>query len=146
MAKEVRYSWEVIHGAVETLAYVAQPLNCTNILAVARGGLIPATMLSHRLVIPMEVVNVFSYRGKEKVAVPQMTQSDDQYARMRSYGPKLLIVDDILDTGDTYDLMMKHFPEAHFACLISKRPILKALHFGYCPKEVWVHFPWELRT
>ena len=78
-----------------------------NIYGLPRGGLIPAVMLSHQLGIPMAKGDI---------------------------GPDTLIVDDICDSGETLDKLVKNTKHYILFLLILKQqfciinPILHALH------------------
>ena len=114
------------------------------ILGVARGGLILAGYLSYHLVIKsFYAVNTKLYEDRTLV-VPEIL-----------YFPKnvqlghVLVVDDILDTGSTYELLEKLVSSASksfaWAVLIDKGKTKICL--DYVGQRVessrWVHFPWS---
>jgi uncharacterized protein len=66
------------------------------IVGIARGGLVPATMLSHYLGKPLEVIN-YSLRDRK---VSQASEMNDVALKIKEK-KKVLLVDDICDGGDT---------------------------------------------
>lgn len=66
------------------------------ICGIVRGGLIPATALSYKLKIPMITIN-FSTRDADKQDI-----SDETFSLFKS-GKKILLVDDIIDSGLTLE-------------------------------------------
>lgn len=142
---KVRLGWETVHLAVETLALMAVPYKPSLIVAIARGGLIPATLLSHQLNIPLKVVHAQSYEGTRRTLQKptEIIGWDKSYA---SYNT--LFVDDILDTGETRQAISRLISLPHFAVLVSKQPFTAPdhLYFATVPKDVWVEFPWENKS
>ena len=65
------------------------------IVGIVRGGTIPAVYLSHRLGIPMRTVSWSTFHGD------QMRESALDVAEDIADGKKILLVDDILDSGRT---------------------------------------------
>jgi hypoxanthine phosphoribosyltransferase len=137
----IRFGWETIELAVESLAYMVQPLGIKHIIGVARGGLIPATMLSHKLKLPMHMVIARSYEGTRRtLEKPVEIHMAPDLVKL----PNVLIVDDVIDSASTLDALKVRFPAAHHAVIVNKRPLLPAMHFCYVPVGVWVKFPWEV--
>jgi hypoxanthine phosphoribosyltransferase len=76
------------------------------IVGIARGGLIPATMLSHYFVRPLLVIN-YSLRDN---MVDQVSGIGD-LTRLVQQGKKLLMVDDICDSGETLAKIVEELTE-----------------------------------
>lgn len=66
------------------------------IVGIARGGLVPATMLSHYLGKPLMVIN-YSLRDNK---VSQVSEVNDLIQNIKA-GKNILLVDDICDSGET---------------------------------------------
>ena len=66
------------------------------IVGIARGGLVPATMLSQYFNKPLMVLN---YSLRDKLVHPD--HEADEIARKLKEGHTLLMVDDICDSGET---------------------------------------------
>lgn len=65
------------------------------IVGIVRGGVIPAVCLSHRLELPMKCVSWSTFHAD------QMKESAWDIAEDIHEGKKVLVVDDILDSGRT---------------------------------------------
>lgn len=65
------------------------------IVGITRGGLLPAVLLSHRLDVPMRTVSWSTFH-KEQMREHAYDVADDICE-----GKKILLVDDILDSGRT---------------------------------------------
>lgn len=147
----VNFSWTTIHDAVDTLAHMIKPLRPHLVVAVARGGLIPATMLSHRLNLPLETISVSTYEGTrrtlEKPIVvegwkPHFTSS------------QVVVVDDIMDSGNTWEAILKEDlnhnngrGRSNYCCLVKKTEakfLNMKMFFAQVPQDMWVNFPWEV--
>jgi hypoxanthine phosphoribosyltransferase len=92
------------------------------IVGLTRGGLVPATMLSHYLEVPMHTLNV-SFRDAEIGPESNLWMAEDAFG-YTVHDPmasgdgrkKILIVDDINDSGATLD-WIKH--DSQSSCLPS---------------------------
>lgn len=141
---KVRLGWETVHLAVETLALMATPLKPRLIVGIARGGLIPATLLSHQLNIPLKVVHAQSYEGTRRNLM-KPTEVIGLTADMMNH--ETIFVDDILDSGETRNAIARAISAPHMFVLVSKRPEWhKTNFFATVPKDVWVEFPWESKS
>jgi xanthine phosphoribosyltransferase len=60
-------------------------------------------------------------------------------------GKGLLIVDDLVDTGQTARLVRGMLPKAHFASVYAKplgRPLVDTF-ITEVSQDTWIHFPWD---
>ena len=74
------------------------------IIGINRGGLIPSVYLSHRLRIPHETISV-KLRDQTKTSKPDLSALEKAFA----FQNKILIVDDINDSGDTLKYIEDNF-------------------------------------
>lgn len=138
-------TWDQLHRDARTLAAALMPRGpFKGIVAVTRGGLIPAAIIARELDCRLvESISVISYAGEsndeqsEPVIVKPAVAAAD--------GEGFLIVDDLVDSGDTAKVVREALPKAHFACLYAK-PAGRA-HTDQFVMEVsqdtWVLFPWD---
>lgn len=77
------------------------------VVGIARGGLVPATMLSHYLGKPLMVIN-YSLRDNK---VTQVSEVNDLIQLIKQ-AQKILIVDDICDSGETLAKIMTEVSES----------------------------------
>ena len=98
--KQTILSWQDVEQQVQDLC---QQLHKDQwhpdyIVGLTRGGLIPATMISHYTGIPMNTLNVSLRDGGE--AESNLWMAEDAFGYEKD-PMNILIVDDINDTGDT---------------------------------------------
>ena len=115
------------------------------IMGINRGGCIPGIYLSHRLNKPHEALDV---RLRAHKAKPDLRNLEKAYA----FQKKILIIDDINDTGETFNYIKNNFggeDKVRTASIIHNTPSnFKDLNY-YCyeiDKSVvpcWIVFPWE---
>ncbi len=135
-------TWDQLHRDARTLAATLMPLTpFRGIVAIARGGLIPAAIVARELDCRLvESVAVLSYDDEER-GTPTLLKAP----AAAGTGEGFLIVDDLVDTGGTARLVREILPDAHFACLYAK-PAGRALADTWVaevPQDTWVLFPWD---
>ena len=115
------------------------------ILGINRGGCIPGVYLSHRLKLPHEVLDI---RLRDHTTKPNISVLEKAYP----YQKKILKIDDINDTGETFKYIEDHFGKGDgrikFAALIHNKPSkIKVDYHGYEINKdevpAWIVFPWE---
>lgn len=111
------------------------------ILAITRGGLVPAGIIAqHMNIRRIEVINIKSYEEKSQGAM-QILNSP----AVTNGGENWLVIDDLSDTGSTFRTIRKLYPNAFLATLMVKPKGRDAvdLYSADFPQELWLHFPWE---
>ena len=61
-------------------------------------------------------------------------------------GAKILIVDDLVDTGATAKMVREMLPKAHFATVYAKplgRPMVDTF-ITEVSQDTWIYFPWDM--
>ncbi len=118
----------------------------TRIVGITRGGLIPAVMLSHRLNVPMLTYNVTSYKGKKQQDL-NIIQGRD-LLDIITRDDKILVVDDICDTGITIRYMRELLADydVTIASIIIKPNSKEGVDYysAVINDNVWIKFPWEV--
>lgn len=141
--KKINLTWD--RFKTDTLLLIDRfPQDFKKIVGVARGGLFPATILAHSLGIrDMGIINVESYdrNGKQKKPILNLVPKD-----LNFNNPETLIVDDLVDTGDTFRELRKHFPKAKYAAVYAKSYGIHTADFKVqmYDQDVWLNFPWEI--
>ena len=111
------------------------------IVAVTRGGMVPAAIIARELEIRLvDTVCVASYDGKN-----QQDDTEVLKSTVGGAGEDWLIVDDLVDTGKTGRVVRKLLPKAHFAAVYAK-PAGKPLVDTYITEvsqDTWILFPWD---
>ncbi len=146
----VRLSWGDIQEQCELLAkrIEEREVEFDIIVGIARGGWVPARLLSDILDNDeLYTVRVKFYddvaKTKEKPLILHPTQFDVA-------GKKVLLVDDIADTGESLLETIKHLNDRKagdiFVATLVKKPSSKYTPDLYAMEtSAWVIFPWEVR-
>lgn len=117
------------------------------VLAVARGGVLLAGSLSYALdVKTMHLVNVEFYTGvNQRLDVPVLLPPSPRPAELA--GSRVLIVDDVADTGATLklvrDLYAEHVADARLAVLYEKPESVITCDYVWSRTDEWITFPWS---
>ena len=87
------------------------------ILGINRGGCIPGVYLSHRLKIPHETIDI---RKRQHIKQPDFSALEKAYndpknVAKSNYHQKILIIDDINDTGATFQWLIDNFGEGVYS-------------------------------
>lgn len=142
-------SWLSIEAGVSMLMKrIADPQAILGIIAIARGGLIPGAMLAHKLGIRNIVsLGIASYSTERKQGrmVPLFSDGGLPRQLLRNEGKGWLIVDDLVDSGNSMQYAKRLLPEAKTAALMVKRNAAYRPDFyvSGAPADVWIIFPWE---
>lgn len=143
-------TWERFHEDAGALAArVAHRGPFRGIVAVSRGGLIPAAILARALKIRIvESVSVAAYDqegtgAEESLGIPVVTKMP----AAAGDGEGFLIVDDLVDTGTTAKVVRALLPRALFVCVYAK-PAGRAyadVVLTEVSQDTWIVLPWEAR-
>jgi len=145
---EIIISWVELHRDARYLSEVLHKKGpWKGIIAVTRGGLVPAALVARELDIRLvDTVCVTSYDAHAEGAAAQV-QGDVQVLKSVSGdGGGYLLIDDLVDTGKTAQAVRKLLPKAHFACLYAKpagRSIVDTFVKEF-KQTKWIHFPWDI--
>jgi xanthine phosphoribosyltransferase len=141
-------SWDQFHRDARALAWrLASSGPFEGIVAITRGGLVPAAIIARELELRViETVCIASYHDYKtqgglqvlKTIAPEIAKGGD--------GAKILIVDDLVDTGATAKLVREMLPKAHFATVYAKplgRPMVDTF-VTEVSQDTWIYFPWDM--
>lgn len=144
-------TWDQLHRDARALAWrLIERGPYQGIVAITRGGLIPAAIVARELDVRLvESVSVLTYGGARRgtladeqamgepvVLKPPVAAGD---------GEGFLIVDDLADTGETARLVRRLLPRAHVACVYAK-PAGRAevdTFVTEVSQDTWILFPWD---
>ncbi len=135
-------SWQDVHVAAKKLSASLRPQGSwEKIVAVTRGGLVPACLVARDLDIrTIETISIKSYDHQAQAEVSVLKAAADC-----GDGTGILVIDDLADTGNTFRAIRLILPKATYACLYVK-PAGKptADHFvTEVSQDTWIHLPWE---
>src|SRR5258708_9173346 len=116
-------SWDQFHRDARALAWrlaAAGPFDA--LVCVTRGGLVPAAIVARELGIRViETVCVTSYDHNRQGDLKILKDvAATVIARGGGEGAGVLIVDDLVDTGQTAKVVRGILPRAHFATVYAK--------------------------
>jgi xanthine phosphoribosyltransferase len=145
---EIIISWVELHRDARYLSELLhQKGPWKGIIAVTRGGLVPAALVARELDIRLiDTICVTSYGAGEAGAVQQQQNSVQVLKGVSGAGDGYLLIDDLVDTGKTAQAVRQLLPKAHFACLYAKpagRPIVDTFVKEF-KQTKWIHFPWDI--
>ena len=137
-------SWEELHRHARALSWrLSEKGPFKGIVAVTRGGLVPAGILARELDIRLvDTICVASYHSETEQREAQIIKGFD----FTEQGEGWLIVDDLVDTGKTFELLRKIAPRAHFATVYAKpagRPLVDTF-ITEVSQDTWIYFPWDI--
>jgi xanthine phosphoribosyltransferase len=141
-------SWDMFHRDARALAWrLADQPPFAAIVAVARGGLVPAAIVARELGIRLvETVCITSYEHMARGAATLLkSAARDVMALADDEGKALLIVDDVVDTGQTARVVRALLPRAHLASVYVKpmgRPLVDTF-VTEVAQDAWIFFPWD---
>jgi xanthine phosphoribosyltransferase len=135
-------TWDQLHRDARALAWRLMGLGpFTGIVAISRGGLIPAAIIARELDLRLvESVCVVTYQDETR-GEPVVTKSPVAAGD----GTGFLIVDDLVDSGSTARVVRALLPKAHFACVYSK-PLGRDAVDSFVTEvsqDTWILFPWD---
>lgn len=145
--KSFPVSWDQFHRDARALAWrlsAAGPFQA--VVAVTRGGLVPAAIVARELGIRViETVCVASYDYDRQGEI-QVLKGIGAAVSGAEGGAGVLIVDDLVDTGATARVVREMLPKAHFATVYAKpagRPLVDTF-ITEVSQDTWIYLPWDM--
>jgi hypoxanthine phosphoribosyltransferase len=141
--------WATFGGAGHELAaqVAADGFQPDLILGIARGGLFLAGSLAYALNVKnVHVMNVEFYTGvDERLPMPVMLPPVPQAVDLA--GSRVLIADDVADTGATlklvHDFCGEHVADVRCAVLYEKPHTQVRCEYVWRRTDLWINFPWS---
>jgi xanthine phosphoribosyltransferase len=147
--KGFHISWDQIHRDSRALAWRLDGQGpdagaWKAVVAITRGGMAPAMIVSRELGIrTVDTISVRSYDHQTQSEAKLLKAPD---AGLMGDGAGILIVDDLVDSGRTFELVRGMFPRAHFASVYAKpkgRPQVDTF-ITEVSQDTWIFFPWDM--
>ncbi len=145
---EIIISWPELHRDARYLSQMLHGMRpWKGIIAITRGGLVPAALVARELDIRLvDTICVTSYLSSETGKEAQTRSEVKVLKGVVGDGEGYLLIDDLVDSGKTAQHVRQLLPKAYFATLYAKpagRPIVDT-----CVKEFkqskWIYFPWDI--
>ncbi len=133
-------SWDQLHRDSRALAWrLADKGPWRRIVTVTRGGMVPACIVARELEVRyVDTVCVVSYDWQDQGEIKVLKAVSDD-------GPDVLIIDDLVDTGQTASLVRAMLPQAHYATVYAKpagRPQVDTF-VTEVSQDTWIDLPWD---
>ncbi|MEL6768747.1 MAG: xanthine phosphoribosyltransferase [Pseudomonadota bacterium] len=148
--KGFHVSWEQMHRDSRALAWRLDkrgPLEdgaWKAVVAITRGGMVPACIVARELdVRTVDTISVKSYDHQAQSEARVLKGPD---AQIVGDGEGVLVVDDLVDTGRTLELVRSLYPKAHFATVYAKPkgvPMVDTF-ITEVSQDTWIFFPWDM--
>ena len=132
---EIIVSWVELHRDARYLSELLHAKGTwKGIIAITRGGLVPAALIARELDIRLvDTICVTSYSSAGAGQAAQVQAQVEVLKGVAGDGEGYLLIDDLVDSGRTAQVVRQLLPRAHFATLYAKpagRPIVDT-----CVKE-----------
>ena len=119
------------------------------IIAIARGGMVPAGSLTYRLGVKLtDAINVEFYTDVHQT-LPDPVLLAPMLDTESITGRRILIVDDVVDSGRTLALVVKLLrgfgAEVRSAVLYAKPTTVVEPDFCWKHTDRWIVFPWSAK-
>ncbi len=146
--KFYKLSWNKFYKDCLLLAkdIADKKIKIDRIIAISRGGLIPARIISDFLQLPISNIVISSYHNLKQLKEPEIIEVADINLKKQS----VLIVDEVSDTGKTFIRALKHFKNSGVKKIFTASPYIKP-KTDFTPDfylkiiDAWIVFPYDLR-
>ncbi len=141
-------SWDQFHRDARALAWrLAGSGPFDALVAITRGGLVPAAIVARELDLRLiETVCVASYHDyKNQGGLKVLKPIAPEVVRLDA-DARILVVDDLVDTGATMKVVREMLPKAHVATVYAKplgRPLVDTF-ITEVSQDTWIYFPWDM--
>ena len=147
--KGFHVSWDQLHRDARALAWRLDGQGPDHgawraVVAITRGGMAPAMIVARELDIrTVDTISVKSYSHQTQSA-PRVIKSPD--IDIVGDGEGVLIIDDLVDTGKTLEVVRAQMPKAHVATVYAKPMGRDQVHtyVTEVSQDTWIFFPWDM--
>ena len=147
--KGFHVSWDQLHRDSRALAWRLDGQGPDNgawkaVVAITRGGMAPAMIVARELDIrTVDTISIKSYDRQSRTEAKVLKFPD---AKLVGDGTGILIIDDLVDSGKTIEVVRNKMPQAHYATIYSKpmgRPQVDS-YITEVSQDTWIFFPWDM--
>ena len=151
------YGWRHVSKACERLSYMYDHPIPVRVIALARGGLVPATIIANRLgVRHVYSLGLSSYvqqdDGSESPGEFDLYQSIPTNIKRLDKQQHILLIDDISDKGTTFKFAKRYVHEMLGGTIITMSLTIKPetnfkpdYYDEVVDQDQWLVFPWEIK-
>ncbi len=138
--KQVFLSYHDIHtDCIKLAKIIKKKYKPHKLILISRGGLIPGSIIANYLGIQdIDVIALKTYADRKK-------NTDIKIFKRIKSEKKLIVIDDLVDSGDTARIVKEMMPNSKFVVLYAKTSGKKQadLHLYDFSDKDWLVFPWE---
>ncbi len=138
--KQVFLSYHDIHAdCIELAKIIKKKYKPEKLILISRGGLIPGSIIANFLGIQdIDVIALKTYQNRKRSSDIKV------FKRIKSF-KKLVVIDDLVDSGETAKIVKEMMPNSKFVVLYAKTSGKKQadLHLYDFKDKDWLVFPWE---
>ncbi len=148
--KGFHVSWDQLHRDSRALAWRLDHQGpepdggWRAVIAVTRGGMPPACIVARELNIRMvDCIAIKSYDHQSQTEAQVLKAPDPE---LMGDGAGVIVVDDLVDTGRTLEVVRGLYPKAHFATVYAKpkgRHVVDT-YITEVSQDTWIFFPWDM--
>lgn len=147
--KGFHVSWDQLHRDARALAWRLDGQGPVNgvwkaVVAITRGGMAPAMIIARELDIRVvDTISVKSYDDQKRSEAVIIKKPDEE---LIGDGTGILVVDDLVDSGGTLELVRKKYSKAHYSTIYAKpngRPMVDTF-ITEVSQDTWIFFPWDM--
>lgn len=148
--KGFHISWDQMHRDSRALAWrldkegPGKEGSWKGVVAITRGGMVPACIIARELNV--RVVDTISVKSYDHQAQADATVLKAPDADLVGQGEGILVIDDLVDSGKTLEVVRALYPKAHFATVYAKpkgRPLVDTF-ITEVSQDTWIFFPWDM--
>ncbi len=148
--KGFHISWDQIHRDARALSWRLDGKGpepggqWRAVVAITRGGLVPAMIVARELDI--RVIDTISVKSYNHQAQAEAIVTKSPQAELMGDGTGILVIDDLVDSGKTLELVRKLYPKAHFGTVYAKphgKPQVDT-YVTEVSQDTWIFFPWDM--
>ncbi|NRB09808.1 MAG: phosphoribosyltransferase [Richelia sp.] len=155
LTPDLEVSWSDYHQKIEQLAVqiYESGWEFNQIVCLARGGLRVGDILSRIYKQPLAILATSSYSGAGKEERGKLILSRHLTMTKEHLGSRILLVDDLVDSGITFQKTIPWLHEYSHSCIEAIRTAViwyKACsvfvpdyYINYLPDNPWIHQPFE---
>lgn len=147
--KGFHISWDQIHRDARALAWRLDGKGPDSgswkaCVAITRGGMAPAMIMARELDIrTVDTISIKSYDHQNQSEAIVLKSPD---AELMGDGTGILIIDDLVDSGKTLEVVRALYPNAHYATVYAK-PLGRGMVDTFITEvsqDTWIFFPWDM--
>ena len=147
--KGFHVSWDQLHRDARALAWRLDNKGRDDgawraVVAITRGGMAPAMIIARELDIRVvDTISVKSYDHQDQASAEVLKNVS---GKSIGDGTGVLVIDDLVDTGKTLEVVRDLLPNAHFATVYAKPkgvPMVDSF-ITEVSQDTWIFFPWDL--